>query len=47
MNGFLRGGTSFLKGPGEIIKGTTSSYREVRVGITYVSMFIISYYLLH
>jgi len=38
MNGFLRGGTGFLKGTGEIIKGTTAgSHREVRVGVTYVS----------
>lgn len=37
MNGFLRGGTGFLKGTGEIIKGTTGSHREVRVGVTYVS----------
>lgn len=36
MNGFLRGGTGFLKGTGEIIKGTTGSHREVRVGVTYV-----------
>ncbi|XP_008187609.1 HEAT repeat-containing protein 5B isoform X4 [Acyrthosiphon pisum] len=35
MNGFLRGGTGFLKGTGEIIKGTTGSHREVRVGVTY------------
>lgn len=39
MNGFLRGGTGFLKGTGEIIKGTTGSHREVRVGVTYVSIF--------
>lgn len=39
MNGFLRGGTGFLKGTGEIIKGTTAgSHREVRVGVTYVSV---------
>lgn len=37
MNSFLRGGTGFLKGTGEIIKGTTGSHREVRVGVTYVS----------
>lgn len=41
MNGFLRGGTGFLKGTGEIIKGTTGSHREVRVGVTYVSVVIV------
>lgn len=45
MNGFLRGGTGFLKGTGEIIKGTTGSHREVRVGVTYVSIFITNYYI--
>lgn len=41
MNGFLRGGTGFLKGTGEIIKGNTGSHREVRVGVTYASILII------
>lgn len=41
MNGFLRGGTGFLKGTGEIIKGTTGSHREVRVGVTYVIILFI------
>lgn len=42
MNGFLRGGTGFLKGTGEIIKGNTGSHREVRVGVTYASILIIT-----
>jgi len=36
MAGFLRGGNSFLKGTGEIIKGTPGINREVRVGVTHV-----------
>ncbi|XP_067647146.1 HEAT repeat-containing protein 5B isoform X5 [Eurosta solidaginis] len=35
MSGFLRGGVSFLKGTGEIIKGSSSVNREVRVGVTH------------
>ncbi|XP_039288533.1 HEAT repeat-containing protein 5B isoform X2 [Nilaparvata lugens] len=35
MGGFLRGGTGFLKGTGEIIKGSSSLNREVRVGVTH------------
>lgn len=36
MSGFLRGGTSFLKGTGEMIKGGSSGInREVRVGVTH------------
>ncbi|XP_075228223.1 HEAT repeat-containing protein 5B isoform X2 [Lycorma delicatula] len=35
MSGFLRGGTGFLKGTGEIIKGSSSLNREVRVGVTH------------
>ncbi|XP_045624859.2 LOW QUALITY PROTEIN: HEAT repeat-containing protein 5B [Procambarus clarkii] len=34
LTGFLRGGSSFLKGTGEMIKGSSSVSREVRVGIT-------------
>lgn len=37
MSGFLRGGVGFLKGTGEIIKGSSSINREVRVGVTHVS----------
>lgn len=37
MSGFLRGGVSFLKGTGEMIKGTSGVNREVRVGVTHVS----------
>jgi hypothetical protein len=38
MSGFLRGGgAGFLKGTGEIIKGTSAVSREVRVGVTHVS----------
>lgn len=37
MSGFLRGGTGFLKGTGEIIKGSSAINREVRVGVTHVS----------
>lgn len=36
MSGFLRGGTGFLKGTGEIIKGSSTINREVRVGVTHV-----------
>lgn len=36
MSGFLRGGVSFLKGTGEMIKGTPGVNREVRVGVTHV-----------
>ncbi|EEB14387.1 conserved hypothetical protein [Pediculus humanus corporis] len=35
MAGFLRGGVSFLKGTGEIIKGSSGINREVRVGVTH------------
>ncbi|XP_066585201.1 HEAT repeat-containing protein 5B isoform X2 [Prorops nasuta] len=35
MSGFLRGGVGFLKGTGEIIKGTSGINREVRVGVTH------------
>ncbi|XP_031626262.1 HEAT repeat-containing protein 5B isoform X2 [Contarinia nasturtii] len=35
MSGFLRGGASFLKGTGEMIKGSSSVNREVRVGVTH------------
>ncbi|KAJ8688360.1 hypothetical protein QAD02_024155 [Eretmocerus hayati] len=35
MSGFLRGGVGFLKGTGEIIKGSSSVNREVRVGVTH------------
>lgn len=36
MAGFLRGGVGFLKGTGEIIKGSSGVNREVRVGVTHV-----------
>ncbi|KZC10298.1 HEAT repeat-containing protein 5B [Dufourea novaeangliae] len=35
MAGFLRGGVGFLKGTGEMIKGSSSINREVRVGVTH------------
>lgn len=35
MSGFLRGGASFLKGTGEMIKGSSGVNREVRVGVTH------------
>ena len=38
LTGFLRGGNSFLKGTGEMIKGSSSVSREIRVGITQVSI---------
>lgn len=38
MSGFLRGGVGFLKGTGEIIKGSSGVNREVRVGVTHVSI---------
>lgn len=38
MGGFLRGGGSFLKGT-EMIKGSSTTNREVRVGVTHVSKF--------
>lgn len=37
MAGFLRGGVGFLKGTGEIIKGSSGVNRDVRVGVTHVS----------
>lgn len=40
MSGFLRGGVGFLKGTGEIIKGSSSINREVRVGVTHVSDYV-------
>lgn len=36
MSGFLRGGVGFLKGTGEMIKGSSGINREVRVGVTHV-----------
>ena len=38
-SGFLKGGTGFLKGStaGDMIKGSASVNREIRVGITHVS----------
>ncbi|XP_046614986.1 HEAT repeat-containing protein 5B isoform X2 [Neodiprion virginianus] len=35
MSGFLRGGAGFLKGTGEMIKGSSGVNREVRVGVTH------------
>ncbi|XP_066155601.1 HEAT repeat-containing protein 5B isoform X1 [Euwallacea fornicatus] len=35
MVGFLRGGVGFLKGTGEIIKGSSGVNREIRVGVTH------------
>ncbi|KAK5639624.1 hypothetical protein RI129_012116 [Pyrocoelia pectoralis] len=35
MSGFLRGGVGFLKGTGEIIKGSSGVNREIRVGVTH------------
>ncbi|XP_037078584.1 HEAT repeat-containing protein 5B-like [Pollicipes pollicipes] len=35
MTGFLRGGSGFLKGTGDMIKGAPAVSREVRVGITH------------
>ena len=37
MTGFLRGGSGFLRGTGDMIKGAPAVSREVRVGITHVS----------
>lgn len=39
MSGFLRGGVGFLKGTGEMIKGSSGVNREVRVGVTHVSTY--------
>lgn len=39
MSGFLRGGIGFLKGTGEMIKGSSGVNREIRVGVTHVSIF--------
>lgn len=36
--GFLRGGGGFLKGTGEMIKGPAATSREVRVGVTMVTV---------
>ncbi|XP_059611858.1 HEAT repeat-containing protein 5B isoform X2 [Phlebotomus argentipes] len=41
MSGFLRGGVSFLKGTGEMIKGTTAVNREVRVGVTHAYVVLV------
>ncbi|XP_065200390.1 HEAT repeat-containing protein 5B isoform X2 [Planococcus citri] len=41
MSGFLRGGTGFLKGTGEIIKGSSTVNREVRVGVTHAYVIFI------
>lgn len=41
LTGFLRGGTSFLKGTGEMIKGSSSVSREIRVGITQVCVWFV------
>ncbi|XP_073980275.1 HEAT repeat-containing protein 5B isoform X3 [Rhodnius prolixus] len=35
MSGFLRGGIGFLKGTGEMIKGSSGVNREIRVGVTH------------
>ncbi|KAF5283589.1 hypothetical protein FQA39_LY17291 [Lamprigera yunnana] len=35
MSGFLRGGVGFLKGTGEMIKGSSGVNREIRVGVTH------------
>nr|XP_055377450.1 HEAT repeat-containing protein 5B isoform X2 [Condylostylus longicornis] len=43
MSGFLRGGVSFLKGTGEIIKGTSGINREVRVGVTHAYVIFVHY----
>lgn len=40
MGGFLRGGVSFLKGTGEMIKGSSGVNREVRVGVTHVRLML-------
>lgn len=40
MAGFLRGGVGFLKGTGEIIKGSSGVNRDVRVGVTHVGSLI-------
>lgn len=45
MSGFLRGGVGFLKGTGEIIKGSSGVNREVRVGVTHVCMISLFIYL--
>ena len=37
-SGFVRGGSGFLKQSGEMIKGTGQINREVRVGVTHVSL---------
>ena len=41
MSGFLRGGVGFLKGTGEIIKGSSGVNREVRVGVTHVCVILL------
>lgn len=41
MSGFLRGGASFLKGTGEMIKGSSGLNREVRVGVTHAYVIFI------
>lgn len=36
-SGFLRGGAGFLRASGDMLKGTSSVSRDVRVGITQVA----------
>lgn len=43
MSGFLRGGASFLKGTGEIIKGSSGVNREIRVGVTHAYVAFVEY----
>nr|XP_017026624.1 HEAT repeat-containing protein 5B isoform X3 [Drosophila kikkawai] len=43
MSGFLRGGASFLKGTGEIIKGSSGVNREVRVGVTHAYVVFVQF----
>ncbi|XP_034114352.2 HEAT repeat-containing protein 5B isoform X2 [Drosophila albomicans] len=43
MAGFLRGGASFLKGTGEIIKGSSGVNREVRVGVTHAYVVFVQF----
>lgn len=47
MSGFLRGGVGFLKGTGEIIKGSSGINREVRVGVTHVNHIFCYFQSLH
>ncbi|XP_030626856.1 HEAT repeat-containing protein 5A [Chanos chanos] len=42
LGGFMRGGAGFLRASGDMLKGTSSVSREVRVGVTQACMVFVS-----